>query len=600
MNLNTINTNNKNFWDETKEFVILNNRFPLNPPEQCPGFYADLTDKVVERLKHSQNLFSDLGRIKFDLANTSLPLDNTYVTALQQWHIELTATGVLVFEAQDVMGEYVKQFKTQRRSWINTLKQTVKDYAKKNGLKWQFVWHIFDQLELFPLDRLRDEVYAPHYSSAAPWHQKHWHEHWKALAPKGAGELLVPVADSPKERRRFGQKMTAINRMIENSRNLLPKVNMKAADRDYVVYRDKLYDKPTFESMCEYAGNNYYVLYDGMETVLFKLEKIYSFTLNESQRSSLAQVGICIAEDGSFVDTSGNTCNIYLPYIFASRYGSYQEASSSSTLSRFRVWQKNGLELEPLRTFVHKFWNYPTDGVYAFDSIDEFLCYYVGEAPGGNYGERVAGYTTTNEDPQVPYYLPNDELTLDTATAKYVGSISVPDGEYPYKSIWSMRSGETFMIINRNGEQFVYPLSGESYRKFVRECFYYEEEYCPWEFRENTPYYYKYCTIEIGHCCYKSSLHDMWCDFLPYEIQTSEKGLFETETLYREYTGKFFLHGEGFMRDEFYTIEDLNTPCVQAADIPLTDSEAAMWMKEHCEAGTVERIFGGIDPSARN
>ena len=26
MNLNTINTNNKNFWDETKEFVILNNR----------------------------------------------------------------------------------------------------------------------------------------------------------------------------------------------------------------------------------------------------------------------------------------------------------------------------------------------------------------------------------------------------------------------------------------------------------------------------------------------------------------------------------------------------------------------------------------------
>ena len=220
MNLNTINTNNKNFWDETKEFVILNNRFPLNPPEQCPGFYADLTDKVVERLKYSLNLFDDLGRIKFDLANTSLPLDNTYVTALQQWHIELTATGVLVFEAQDVMGEYVKQFKTRRRSWINTLKQTVKDYAEKNMLNsWVFVWHISDQLELFSLDFwLRDEVYAPHYSSAAPW-RIYPAEYCKDLLPKGAGELPVAVQlNAKKERQSFSREMVAFNCTIDNSR----------------------------------------------------------------------------------------------------------------------------------------------------------------------------------------------------------------------------------------------------------------------------------------------------------------------------------------------------------------------------------------------
>ena len=56
--------------------------------------------------------------------------------------------------------------------------------------------------------------------------------------------------------------------------------------------RKHLYDKQAFESMCEYAGNNYYVLYDGMETILFKLEKLISFSLNEAQRNSLAQVGM--------------------------------------------------------------------------------------------------------------------------------------------------------------------------------------------------------------------------------------------------------------------------------------------------------------------
>lgn len=111
--------------------------------------------------------------------------------------------------------------------------------------------------------------------------------------------------------------------------------------------------------MCEYAGNNYYVLYDGMETILFKLEKLVSFSLNEAQRNSLAQVGIRIAEDGSFVDVAGNTCDIYLPYIFVSRHGSYRE-SPSAALSRFRLWQKNGLELEPFRDLesegVHLCW----------------------------------------------------------------------------------------------------------------------------------------------------------------------------------------------------------------------------------------------------
>lgn len=599
MNLNTINTNNKNFWDETKEFVILNNRFPLNPPEQCPGFYSDLTDKVVERLKHSLNLFDDLGRIKFDLANTSVPLDNTYVTALQQWHIELTATGVLVFEAQDVMGEYVKQFKTRRRSWINTLKQTVKDYAEKNMLNsWVFVWHISDQLELFSLDFwLRDEVYAPHYSSAAPW-RIYSAEYCKDLLPKGAGELPVAVQlNAKKERQSFSREMVAFNCTIDNSRNLLSKVNMKTGDRQCVFYRKHLYDKQAFESMCECAGNNYYVLYDGMETVLFKFETLVSFSLNESQRSSLAQVGICIAEDGSFVDAAGNTCNIYLPYIFASRYGSYRE--SPSALSHFRMWQNNGLELEPLRAFVHKFWNYPTDGVYAFDSIDEFLCYYVGEAPGGNYGERVAGYTTTNEDPQVPYYLSSKELTLDTTTARYMGSISVPDGEYSYKSIWSMRSGETFMIINRNGEQFVYPLFGESYRKFVRECFYYEEEYCPWEFRENTTLYYDSGAVEIGRCCYQTELQTRWVDIAFYDMQIPNEDFVENETLYRNYhTGAFFIRGKGLARDEYYAFTDLCTPTLnECSTIPITNNEAAAWINKYCGKEKLREVFGDIDPS---
>lgn len=591
---------NNNFFDKAREEGMLYYGRTGRKPEEYPGFYADLTDEVVERLKHSLNLFDDLGHIKFDLANTSVPLDNTYVTALQQWHIELTANGVLLLETYDVMGEYLKPFKTKRRIWINTLKQTVKDYAEKHNLTWVFVWHVSDQLQLCPWDaRLRDEAYAPHYSSAAPW-RIFSTEYCKALLPKGAGELPVPVQlNIQKERQSFSREMVAFNCTIDNSRNLLSKVNMKTADRRCVFYRKHLYDKQAFESMCEYAGNNYYVLYDGMETILFKLEKLVSFSLNEAQRNSLAQVGIRIAEDGSFVDVAGNTCDIYLPYIFVSRHGSYRE-SPSAALSRFRLWQKNGLELEPLRSFVHKFWNYPADGVYAFDSVDEFLLYYAGEAPGGgNYGERVDGYTTTNEDPQVPYYLFNEELTVDTSIARYIGGISVPNGEYPYKSIWSMRSGETFMIISRKGEQYVNLLHGDDFRKFVREYLYYEEEYCPLEFRENTDLYYESGAVEIGRCCYQTELQTRWGDIAFYDMQIPNKDFFESETLYRDYhTGAFFIRGKGLTRDEYFIFTDLCTPTLnESSTIPITNNEAAAWISKYCGKEKLREVFGDIDPS---
>ena len=54
-----LNTNNENFWDAAKEVVIRSNRLPVNNPEQFPGFYADITEQVVNYLQHSENTIKD-------------------------------------------------------------------------------------------------------------------------------------------------------------------------------------------------------------------------------------------------------------------------------------------------------------------------------------------------------------------------------------------------------------------------------------------------------------------------------------------------------------------------------------------------------------
>lgn len=610
--VNTENTNN-NFWEEAREKVVATNRLPVNNPEDYPGFYADITDLAVEQLRHSDNIFKELHRMQADMVVTSVPLDDMYVTAFEKWSIQRTPEDVIVFYGYDTIFEFIKQFKCRRRNWINALKQKIKDIAEDEGRKYQFCWFSASLLWLTKWDCVQDEVYFTGGSSAAPWAREPWRGYLKQFSPDEVKEPLVSVGlDAGKDRQQFGREMMDMYSSFEKYKDMLPMAGREKPEKQYVVFRGKLHDRKAFENKCERAGQ-YYVLFDGSETLLFALKKITStFQITKTQRQLLEKEGISVTDGEMLRGKGGKICELYIPYIYTSHVGSYKE-KKPSVLSRFRMWvgYEEEVDMEALHIFVHDFWKYPKEGVYAFDSLEQFRCLYVGEAPSGNYGERLALKENTPVNTPESYhrkYLWEYEQTLDEDIAEHIGSIitsaPIAEDETGKKTFYEMhlfrlKSGEAFLLGYDELGLCVTSLTDKTLHTWIRKHL--GESVYDYIFPNAEPEpCYADTAREIGHCCYPS-YNGMWGLVTSKEVRDACEEPMEDETLYQDReTGRFFLYGTGYDRDEYYTMAELNIPCTEPAKIPLSDAEAALWMKEHCEAGTVERIFNGTDPSARD
>lgn len=610
-----LNTNNENFWDAAKEVVIRSNRLPVNNPEQFPGFYADITEQVVNYLQHSENPIKDLQKMQADLLTTSVPLDEVYRTAFKRWEMYQTPDNIIVFTGYDLLGEFTTHFACSRRNCINNLKKIVKCFAEQQDFKFQFCWFSSDLLGLNFNDFLKDELYFSGGSCAAPDLEQSSSE---------VVEPLVPVSlNVNKKRQMFGKEMQGIYGCFTNSMVAQPVVHKKGV-KDYVLFNGRLYKKNKFENKCERAGR-YYVLYDGSETLLFSFVKVTTlFQITSSMKRLLENANILRTDDNKLIDikwtdNKGNECELYIPYIYISHSGSYKKQPSAlpSALTRFRLWQMvkdADFDMNALYDFVFKFWRYPSDSLHTFCSLGEFCSKYVGEAIGGNYGERLAMPTDVNTSKHYDTkYNPWEDQTFDKDIAEHIASIitSVPIGKdvngktaFHQQHLYRLKSGEFFICglsaPNRYGLCIPYTSYPDSLllRMWVRKHL--EETVYTYIFGEDTPKpCYEDTATEIAHCIYPS-VNDMWSMISTFRRQNmllDDTGTpVENETLYQDNkTGRYFIYGIGYDRPEYYSMTDLGTKCREATEIPLDEVSAARWVKKHFDPNKMREIFGDID-----